>query len=63
MIYFNKRLELFPTLTCARAKCNLSSICLGVNILSSVSFFGVNNEMSDWLEKVVWDALLELLKS
>ena len=37
MISFSQSSNVLPAFTCARAIGNLSSICLGVNILSSIA--------------------------
>ena len=42
LMSFNKRSELLPTFTCARAIGNFWSICVGVNILSPVPVVGFN---------------------
>ena len=41
----------------------LWSICLVVNLLIPVSFVGVNNGMSESLEKLMCDKLIDVLKS
>ena len=62
LIPLNKFYELLPAFTCARAIGNLWSIYLGVSILSSVSFFDVNNGMPGSLEKLMCDALHYMFK-